>query len=1462
MPGCRQGQWLRVLLGVGLAWSVEGVVAEEQRARTRGLIAFQCGVVETTPQDAAARATLAQHIAQGGHTRLVVQFAQPLTPAERRSFAATGLRLLASLGDNAFFAGVRAARGAAVLRDSDAVRWVAPIDPRWKLHPDLLRGDVPDVVTFDLEKRTTSDPPSATPSRLLAAYVLFHRDASLEREGVPAVWRHGGHVRSRLRSINAAVVELPLDAVQALAAEDVVQWIEPALPPFGPANNDNRLRTEADIVQAAPYNLDGSGIGVMIYDMGYGNSQHPDFGGRHHTRDTSGEADHSTHVAGTVGGNGALSNGLYRGMAPAVTLESYGFEQPGGIHQGFLYTDPGDLERDYDDAIHVQGVDLANNSLSTNVAGNEFPCHWEGDYGVTSALIDTIVRGDPDNPLFATPFRVIWANGNERQSFRCMGVEGFPAPYHSTPPPACAKNLIAVGAINSNDDSITTFTSFGPADDGRLRPDIVAPGCQTTDDLGVTSCIKTNAYRAVCGTSFATPTVTGLCALILQDFRQQYPELPDPRNSSLKALLAHTARDIEEPGPDYQSGYGSVRVQAAIDVLRAAPPLEAELDQDEVYAAVVVVAPDDPELKVTLAWDDFPGTPNANPVLVNDLDLRVYDESRRQYYPWTLDPADPPAYATQTRPDRVNNIEQVYIAVPKPGPYRVEVHGYQVPAGPQSFSLVATPKLARCTSAGTLALDRAAYRCQAQATLRVVDCDLNTDDQVIESVDVEIASTSEPAGESVRLTETGPASAVFVGSVALDELNAVGVLRVAPGDTVTATYVDADNGQGGTNVPVVAGATVDCAPPVIANVQVAEVNPRDARITLDTDEPALVTLHYGLDCNALVHSAATVEFDVAHEVSLSSLVEGTDYFCAVAARDAAGNTVLDDNGGSCYSFATPVIPKYFTEAFEGDFDLAGYAVRFTPDSSSDFYAGCIYPITALPTDPTGATEMALPDDGYVAVTLAGGAEVSLFDQKYSKVFVGSNGYLTFGTGDTSFTPTLAQHFALPRVAAVFADLNPPVGGKIKRQQLEDRLVITFEQVVAVGGTGNGVTFQVEMFFDGRIHVSYLTVDMPNWIAGLSAGNGLPGDFYESDLSAQPACGAYPPIARDVSAETLHNEPVLVELDAEDDGLPDPPALLTFIIETLPSHGTLRDPGAAVITADELPYTLVSAGRDVWYTPNNYYGGPDEFTFKANDGGEPPEGGDSNVATAALVVGQAELIHSFTLDEDPGWTTTGLWAFGVPTGGGSHNLDPTSGHTGANAFGYNLAGDYENNLPARYLTTTPIDCSDVTFAELRFYRWLGIESASFDQAAVHVSSDGRTWQKIWEHKGGASLESAWTQQRYEIAEHADEQPTVYIRWQMGPTDKSNTYPGWNVDDVEIWGVRPAFLTGDVNCDFVIGFGDINPFILALSSPGTYEERYPDCPLRNRDLNEDGRFDFDDINPFIRLLTIPPAERRRG
>nr|HPM84863.1 C25 family cysteine peptidase [Candidatus Anammoximicrobium sp.] len=197
----------------------------------------------------------------------------------------------------------------------------------------------------------------------------------------------------------------------------------------------------------------------------------------------------------------------------------------------------------------------------------------------------------------------------------------------------------------------------------------------------------------------------------------------------------------------------------------------------------------------------------------------------------------------------------------------------------------AMPFPGNCSDAGTAMLDSAKYACEDTASIRVGDCGLNTNDNVVETITVPVVSNSEPAGELVVLTETNANSALFEGSIALSATNAAGVLQVSAGDTLTVTYIDADNGQG-QQVTVTATALVDCTPPTITNVHAADIQPRSAVITFDCDELASGTVRYGLSCSAL-NNTATGGLAMSPTISLSGLTDDTTYYYKVEAADEA-----------------------------------------------------------------------------------------------------------------------------------------------------------------------------------------------------------------------------------------------------------------------------------------------------------------------------------------------------------------------------------------------------------------------------------------------------------------------------------------------------------------------------------------------------------------------------------------------
>jgi len=204
----------------------------------------------------------------------------------------------------------------------------------------------------------------------------------------------------------------------------------------------------------------------------------------------------------------------------------------------------------------------------------------------------------------------------------------------------------------------------------------------------------------------------------------------------------------------------------------------------------------------------------------------------------------------------------------------------------------------------------------------------------------------------------------------------------------------------------------------------------------------------------------------------------------------------------------------------------------------------------------------------------------------------------------------------------------------------------------------------------------------------------------------------------------------------------------------------------------------------------------EFYFSAEGDVSGLVTNPANAPTEYYSAGVGEMTPFFTVDmeSDPGWTTEGLWAWGTPTGGGGQygGPDPTNGFTGSNVYGYNLSGDYENNLAETHLTTPAIDCTGQDGVQLSFRRWLGVEQPAYDHAYLRISTNGSSWTDLWDNDSEID-DSAWILEEYDLSAIADGEATVYLRWTIGTTDGSWQYCGWNIDDV----VLSAF-----SCDPVV------------------------------------------------------------
>ncbi|MCX7049153.1 MAG: C25 family cysteine peptidase [Candidatus Sumerlaeota bacterium] len=408
----------------------------------------------------------------------------------------------------------------------------------------------------------------------------------------------------------------------------------------------------------------------------------------------------------------------------------------------------------------------------------------------------------------------------------------------------------------------------------------------------------------------------------------------------------------------------------------------------------------------------------------------------------------------------------------------------------------------RLSPRGAITLDRPVYSGSDVIAIHLEDGDLSGAGLASVTLTSSLGDV-----ETAWLTEATSDSGIFSGTIPTTTAalhTGDGRLQVAHGDLIAAIYADAFNGIG----PATTSATAlaDTQPPVISALTAGGIRPISATVSFQTDEPstAALSLSLGSSESALLIATDPV-FATTHSFALNGLTPSTQYYYAVAACDAVGNLANDDNGGTRYAFATPEAADYFTEIFlNADNDLAWSSLTFTPDGSSSFYRACRTAAAGFPVDTSGGLTLTLADDGGGAISLAGGKQAPFYGVAYNGFFVGSNGYVTFGQPDATALESLNAHFGLPRISALFTNLNPAAGGRVSWLQTSDSAVVTFENVPRFGAADSN-SFQIELGFDGVVRLTWLGLGATGGLAGLSEGRGTPPDFAASDLSATPGC---------------------------------------------------------------------------------------------------------------------------------------------------------------------------------------------------------------------------------------------------------------------------------------------------------------------------------------------------------------------
>lgn len=697
---------IKKFLQVGI-FLVVFIAVQSSQANEDNLILFKTKTIDTSQEP--IKIKTASHLLSDKKIYLVVQFHQSLKGNHKKEIQNLGGEFLQYIPNKAFIVRI-SEKASAALYHIKAIRWIGDYSAQFKIDPGLSTQKIRDDQKINLHIQFFSGEEMDSAIKIVKQYqgVILYQKKEFLKVSI---------IGKSLRSL-----------MDAFANSEGVEWIEEAKKPilldiksgeeFDPYADLTGYETGVKILKAQmAYSKGLSGEGQIVaiadtgLDVGAENEMSEDFKGRIVKAYTLGffaetwadKVGHGTHVAGSILGAGIYSRGLLRGVA----------YQARAVIQGLwgAFDDlsiPVDLE-DLFTPSYEDGARIHSNSWG----------HPSFSYDQYARSLDKFMWEHPD-------MMIVMAVGNEGKDANQDGV----VDSHSLLSPSNAKNCLTVGAsenyvlkggvqkmwkktragdnwkaepiasdfISDNPNGIAAFSSRGPTADGRIKPDIMAPGTNIlsakshhpkADNL---SGAFNEHYVWANGTSMAAPLAAGAAAVVRQ-FLAMHGR--NPSAALVKAALLNGAEDlypgqfgfspikeIPTPRPNVHEGWGRVNIeQTLFPSDRRIQYIESGVTEKTVYESKFEVKKSSEPIRVTLAYTDYPAALSAKKALVNDLDLEIMDPKNKRYTSMT----------SQGGPDRINNVEGVDIHQPIQGTYVVRVIGYEIPQGKdgaQPFALV------------------------------------------------------------------------------------------------------------------------------------------------------------------------------------------------------------------------------------------------------------------------------------------------------------------------------------------------------------------------------------------------------------------------------------------------------------------------------------------------------------------------------------------------------------------------------------------------------------------------------------------------------------------------------------------------------------------------------------------------------------------------------------------------------